>query len=77
MDSFLEKRSRQYFEEVLEYKTVPSVLCNSYAVCLNYQEVDVWGQNRIVYLTSILQWRGFGVLSFFLPMKEKINLYFV
>ena len=41
MDSFLEKSSRQYFEEVLEYKTVPSVLCNSYAVCLNYQEVDV------------------------------------
>lgn len=41
MHSFLEKMNIQYFEEVLEYKAVLSVLFNSYAACLNYQKVDV------------------------------------
>lgn len=41
MHSFLDKRNIQYFEKVLEHKTLLSVLFNSCTVCLNYQEVDV------------------------------------
>lgn len=71
VDSFLEKRNIQYFEEVLEYRTVPSVLFNSYTASLNYQEMELWGQNRLLYFTPLLQWYGFGVLSFFFHQQKR------
>lgn len=41
MHSFLKKLNISYLEEILEYETVPSVLFNSYSLCLKYGEVDV------------------------------------
>lgn len=47
------KMNIQYFEEVLEYKIIPSLVFNSNAVCLICQEMDIWGLNRLIDLNSI------------------------
>lgn len=70
MHSFLEKMNIQYFEEVLEYKAVLSVLFNSYAACLSYQEVE--SEVRIDFCISLLFYSGVVLESFlfFPPMKK-------